>query len=445
MSSARFALLALLALGWNVLGCGSSSPEQPDAAVQQDATAQQDAAPSGAFTVVVYTAGFTGPFRGLLDHPFQGATVAAELPGGETREVTTGSDGKATFTGVDWSLGTAAVTAWAPGMRPWSYSGIGAQDTDLPTWLHPLAAPPKATVSGTAQNLPDVSQGELDVSASNGLSSSTTSTSSFSLDVQTGVDFSLLGVAWVSSSMTGRDWTVTVGGWARVDHAAITADATIDLDFATPVTAVGFSGTLVLPTKADDRFRTRSIGTGNVWTLESGGAFSLGGIFQSTVAGDGNSLGYAGEYVQFAGATIMTTYQLVVESSLQPDTWRGSSVIQRGYPEDGAQITGFLTEPLITTDVSNPVPLHSPIAWTMPDGATQAVLTVYKDGAPVWYVWSLPGAGTLTLPGLPTAVDANDLLGGGALKGRITAVADIDPTTNVWRRSAYGPKFDLSL
>jgi hypothetical protein len=80
----------------------------------------------------------------------------------------------------------------------------------------------------------------------------------------------------------------------------------------------------------------------------------------------------------------------------------------------------------------------------MPDGATQADLVVLKAGAPVWYVWSLPGATTLTVPALPAAVDANDLLGGGALQGRINAFADIDPTTNAWSRVAGSRCFDLT-
>ena len=46
--------------------------------------------------------------------PMEGATVAFDAPGGERTETVSGADGKVTFEGVDWSLGTAAATAHQP-------------------------------------------------------------------------------------------------------------------------------------------------------------------------------------------------------------------------------------------------------------------------------------------------------------------------------------------
>ena len=44
--------------------------------------------------------------------PVEGAMVAFDAPGGERVEQSSGADGKVTFTGVDWSKGKAAVSAY---------------------------------------------------------------------------------------------------------------------------------------------------------------------------------------------------------------------------------------------------------------------------------------------------------------------------------------------
>jgi len=95
--------------------------------------------------------------------PLGGATVAFDPPGAGRVEQVTGADGKVTFTGIDWSKGKAAATAFLDGYALWS--GVNLDEARLAKAtrvddavalpLFAAAAPETVTVKGTLTGLMD--------------------------------------------------------------------------------------------------------------------------------------------------------------------------------------------------------------------------------------------------------------------------------------------------
>ena len=93
------AVACLLAI--SIAGCGDDSKKVQDAGL--------DGGGGGESIIVVEWSTDSEDWV-----PMEGATVAFDAPGGERTETVSGADGKVTFEGVDWTLGTAAATAHQP-------------------------------------------------------------------------------------------------------------------------------------------------------------------------------------------------------------------------------------------------------------------------------------------------------------------------------------------
>ncbi len=181
-------------------------------------------------------------------------------PGGERSEATTGADGKVTFTGVDWALGAASVVC-----VPQNAIGyLSFASADAPNGLLTLRAPAVTTapaavaVSGTALNPSETGSTYL-VQATAGLESHQATNPSFEIAVESGVAFELFGLEFkVVNNPAPHGFGQDFLAWTSVSSTALTADATIDLDFSDPVVPLQAAGTIGLPTASDSPFLAAS-------------------------------------------------------------------------------------------------------------------------------------------------------------------------------------------
>jgi hypothetical protein len=440
----RTSWIGLFVLAAGLLaGCGGSGENQvlpqEDAAVPQtDAAVPDDVGPPPLAVTV-----FAGdPYvAGGGTTPLSGATVAADLPSGERRELTTDGDGRAIFDEVDWAQGTATLTAWAADRRLVSVIGLAQSDGAQKVWLFPLGDPARVQVRGTVTNADDPANALFVSSSVDTPTSHTLHAVSFWLNVRTGVPFSLIGFEHVLEETTVRDWT-------RVDHEAVTANASgLVMDFSQKLTPVVVHGTVMLPTNPDSVFLDPVSPVITVSTLESAQGVILGLATQMDLNGDATGVDYTGESVPFEGATIVTTYALNSKVGMDVQHPRLAEIRVPGHPEDGAVISGFLDELHVTAPASLAVavPLSTPFGWTTPDVTTETVLTLFNDEVPVWTVRSRPGVSGFTVPEPPSGTSAADLLGVSRPSGQFSVVADFDPKLNLHRRSTTSARFDLTF
>jgi len=377
---------------------------------------------TGTFSAMVYE---VGPYdQGVASPtPMEGATVAADLPGGERVEATTGADGQATFEGVDWSLGTATVTAFSPGYRPITWMGLTEEDQRQTYYMFNVDAPPWAPVSGTASN-PDPQSTTLTLSPTVPGTGHQSSSFDFTIGVAPDTPFSLVALQWAfgPTPSSNREVSQDFFGWTHVEHAAITGPTTVDVDLADQLTPVAVAGTMVLPTDPASALRTDGWAYYQVQTWDTGAY--LGFVTRTHLAASEDEFTYVGEHVVVPDAgDVVTVYYVGFGDG-------GITVIREaGYPEDGATIQGFLEPPNITRP-ANPgvgVPLTDPIELATPDSDVEVVtLGILKQGAPRWILSAKAGATTFEVPALPSTANPAEVLGGGVLEGVIYLQADCD-------------------
>jgi hypothetical protein len=367
------------------------------------------------------------PYDDLV--PLPGAHVVVDPPGGGARVTADAdADGKATFAGVDLSKGPVTVTAFAAGHTMVTLFDVTPDiianlpltivyakgGGNLVLGVPPLAFPTPLDLKGTIKGkTTDTDTVTLSTTTAQGQFQS--SHAGFHVAVQKGKAASLVGLEWTpvkDDSPTGGSETNVK--WARLDAPAMTADGTLDFDFATasPIVPTKVSGKLARPGGATGPFG-QAVPT---WQVAASEGTFLGSRTTVTVAADGASFDYTGEYVSVTG-----THPLF-QALLYADATKDSFALLQGEtpPADGETIDGFLSIPATpgATSIGAPVAL-SGIA---PD-AKAVGLVVFATGGvtPLWVAtWPLGGVSapaTLTLPAVPEG--AAGLLGTGGLQGAV--------------------------
>jgi hypothetical protein len=436
-SFAVVAWVGICALAGGTAACGDNGGgEQADAAVQHDVAAQEDA-PAGSLRVRIVSGLTVATFTGVA-----GADVVIDKPGGEREEKQTDADGRVTFTGLDWSLGKAAVTAYkaGSGMPPTSQVAITetAEEVLMYLWAYQLAQP-SATLSGTALSL-QAATDRLWVTATNSTSYSEGVGATWTMPVWTGVPFTILAVDYTAVSNGTRGYTRSWISWVALDHEAVTADTTVAIDFATPVTRQQASGTLVLPLREASTLRTK--GMGGVWATawESLGSAGLGAATTMAVSTDGARLEYTVDWVEPASVQQPVTQYAITTSTST------SLVIRGGYPTGGELDATFLDIPLITKS-PNPADgenLHGEITWEWYDADVWMRCFVDRDTTTLgWLVLAPPTETSLRIPRGPSSLDEATLLGDEWLSASCQAV-EMNLTSDWVDRAASAPPFPLA-
>lgn len=427
-----------LALAACLGGCAAESSSAPDSSTPPpDMQADEGGGPAtGALAVKVlqidgaylpslacYQAaddmGWFGDLKTL--QPAAGATIVADLPGGQRVEATAGADGRVTFDGVLWSAGTAALTAYREGHRVHTIAGISEADGEQTLYLHRAKPPAVITVSGMARNLPP-GAASMGVGGSTYGNSYEGSAPAYQLAVQRDEPFTL--VAFAANVFTS------------VSHPGAPEDVTEDLDFSKPLAPQRVTATISLPATgapappAGPRFWVRQWGSSLILGItakraeQSTGVWSVAGIYVEPPNPEG----------------VYTSY--IVEAGTN---WHASFIVVAGPPAEGAKVEGFLPLPELIQpqDLATPMEWTAPIEWSAPEPQVVPVLYLVDNttGETRWAVEGRPGMTRLTLPALPANAAGTSVLGAAPLTARLRFCADKDATTRRCGRFSNSPVF----
>ncbi len=354
-----------------------------------------------------------------------GAAVALDLPGGGRAEATTGPDGTVAFEGIDWTAGTAAVTAFAEGRGLASRLGIEGSGTET------------ATVE-----LPDASEGEH-VEAS-GFADALTGAGSYfevwGLDIHG--DSFRLGSDWALGLPVGEVVTLASQEMTRqvlpsgrgLDQAFLSrvilesgphyADTTFDIDLGSTLPASAAAGTFLAPPRPGSPMR-------------SAAANAYVSVYQRVEAVPGRpplAQGRLGEPTYFEVSADLSSVDFEVEwitwdGSVSPGTGyymglpdgAGGGACQAwmlGLPIPGPQDFTFVDVPeiLVPEDLLVPHPIGEAVEWLAFDTGVVPSLVLDLDGDPwsdvsAWWIEGPGDATSITVPEPPSSVDLHSIVG----------------------------------
>ncbi|MCA9670405.1 MAG: hypothetical protein KC503_32640 [Myxococcales bacterium] len=402
-------------------GCGDETVA-PDGGTPADGggDTQPDAATGpSSFTVRVFElVGAGGQSQSLIFD----AMVALDQADGTRLEKLTGSDGRVTFSEVDWSAGPIALTVGKQGYGLVSSVNIDgtylASVDELPVILTALKSPAHVAITGTATNT-DPSATYLTVTSNRAQVSSQRNDLSFGLSVDKGEPFTLIGLQWTEGPKPSgaRDFAETLLGWTELAQPAAQESQSVTLDFANALAPETHSGTITLPANTS-LVATASRAFVRVSDLSSG--LFLGAVTVSSCGA--TSCTFEAEHVETQAAlSPVTSYILLVFDGIT------SLVRRQGYPKAGASVTvdGFLVEPrlIAPTNTKQAVPLRDRISWECGPDAEGSGLVI---GGGIWTVTARAGRNDVTVPLAPTGIDERALLGVGLHSAQVQCIAGND-------------------
>jgi hypothetical protein len=360
--------------------------------------------------------------------PIAGATVAFDAPDGTRSEAVSGADGKVTFDGIDWSLGTAAVTAFAPAHALYSAvdldeAGMAQShliDGAVPLLLSDEKAPhvDSVHIRGTVTGMTD-STHELAINVAKGTAGTSEwdgpGTGTFDVLVPAGQPFILQAREQSTQALpSGQGYDMPIYQVAHQSFDAVTAD--VDdavIDFATSALATHTGGTVTvgLPLRAGSPVRAAwpyiFFCPRNTW-------WCVGWPTHIDVSADGNRFEGSFLWVDPEWVEEPRNYCTVKDGGFGGRTLSVANTA--GYPESGSLGTLLDVPEWITpADPSSPHALHQPLEWQVfEDSIKDTMLNIsrYNYTTTLWVVRAAPGKTTLRVPAAPSTVDEASLFGG---------------------------------
>jgi hypothetical protein len=439
--SLRLLFLSLASGGCSTSPASEKAPDGggviPDAAATLDASDGGEAGGPSTLSVVVYERSWP-EFAALTTTPLLGVSVIADLPDGTRQEATTDANGTVSFPDVDWSNGTATVTAYRSGSPLVSRLGITRDQASQRLWVR--AIPPRLIlVSGTMINFDTTSQYVVIESPQSGgryQNVISPSSNNFQFEAPSNIPFTLIAATFESlpdngdaGPVNGREENSTYTGWVRQDIPASNQGVpNVVLDFAKGLVPSTTYGTMELSSQKSSPLYTDAEPYFQVSHIGNIGFF--GAPSRTILSADGFSCSYRGPYVNVAGLEqVSTEYQLQLGSGF-------SFVRFAGYPVDGADVGGFIEEPQIIepSDPTVPGKITDPIVWSVRDPEARATLLLDRSGGIgiVWELTSLSSAPILTVPQPPAEVDVATIFGTAPLNGFLQLGVDCDPPEDPW-------------
>jgi len=368
----------------------------------------------------------------------EGAHVAVDLRG-DRFEGETNLSGNATFDGLDFAGETAAVTVFADGYGIVTRFGVEEDEGTLDVRIVDLD-PSTATLSGAVANPTDPANPLIVSSTAGRTVHSGSGAEDYMVEVMRGTEGTIVAFEYTSSIPAGpRDLDLDVLGWATKDHAAISLNTVVDIDFvADAATPIAVTSTLVPPSRTASPLHTDSVGT---VIAGSGLSNTFLGVYETSTF-DGTDFTVLSEHVDL-GTDVepRSTYAIRVGSGNLVE--EQSTVTLEGYPQDGATIDTFLDTPeFVTPSIS---PLHDEVEWTLHDASDMNILRLFRpetDGpVRIWDVFVAGDATSVTIPELPSEAD-DFVLGTYPLEARI-AVCDLDEDLDICTRFAQSKPIEL--
>jgi hypothetical protein len=352
--------------------------------------------------------------------PIEGATVALDGPDGTRSEQTTGADGRVTFEDLDWSLGTAAVTVHKEDHVLHSVVGIDGSETEIPVGLY-LIDPTAdwVTISGTASNMSDTAH-SISMDTDNAYTHHQEVGPDWSMKVEPGVDFTLKAVEFDVLDAPDRTIDQDLINWVLIEHAAITSDTTVDIDFSSTVPELTVSNSITMPSL---RAESPLMGTTTLYGFFSAGELHVGFVAHSEPNTAGTAFDLDFDYIETTGLSpALTTYRLNPN-----DYFMGISVVVvEGYPETGTHDLGFLDLPDMDQVPTTTYPLHgTEFTWELFDSGlgvcflVWTALDVNDHDTHAWRVDAPMDATSITVPDPPSTVDESSLFEASMFRGHV--------------------------
>jgi hypothetical protein len=369
--------------------------------------------------------------------PTEGVSLTLQGPGNMTQEIKSDAAGRATFTGLLWSAGTASVTAYTEGWHLLSVVGITETNEDVEVLLGSpdSATTEMVTVSGTASGMVDETHGLL-LSPANGGGFSAAIGPDYALSMVAGQQTDLIAAEadgwWDGQTLIQQLW------WSVMQVGPFDNDTLYDADLAAnAVTPVSVAGSFVLPSREESPLRTgrpdiQVSGNPNFSTSYVGMATSI------QLSSDGASFEFTSEHVELASVTHpLTVFGVYVgDANGEVPNWFLQMALGtiEGYPQDGEVDPQLVDLPELIAPSGPGVhhPLFEPVEFQAFEQDLLVSLMIFRQGELIWRVEAQPGATELTVPPLPAAAPATYLLGTAQLWGRLTLARDEVPIVEGW-------------
>jgi len=443
MTAPSLALVLALALAGYACSSNDATPAPPPDASAPDTGAPEAGDDAGEpqtpvpLKVTVYER--TWPdFAAVTTKPLANALVLADLPDGTRKEATTDASGTVTFPDVDFTKGTASVTAYRVKSPLVSRVGI-TRDTAANQRLWVRAIPPEMiNVLGTVKNFdPRSAYIVVESPHSNTRYQNVVgpSSSSFIIQVPKGKPVTLISSTFANKVATtdagpvnGREEDSVYYGWVRKDLPASDNDiGDVELDFSQTLTPQTTHGTIRMSSKRTSALFTDAEPYFQVSRIGNLGFF--GAPTRTIISADGFSSSFEGPYVKVDGLDkVGTEYQL----QLGP----GFSFVRfSGYPLDGADVAGFIEEPQMVQppDPTTPGKITDPIVWRTLDPAARGTVLLDRAGVGiVCELTSVSSAPIVTVPAPPSTLDRKATFGTTPLQAFIQLGVDCDPPEDPW-------------
>ncbi|MEO7110285.1 MAG: hypothetical protein ABI183_07610 [Polyangiaceae bacterium] len=436
----------VIALG-ALQGCSSSS--NSSAPSSSDAGAA-DSGSTATGTMSVLVIATTDDAPGAPPPSFAaipGAQVSIDMPGGGQQTATSDANGKVTFTGIDWTLGSAGILGTLTGYGAYGIADVNPTNfksiptvtavqgqADVVLTLAPVSAA-LATLTATLQNKADAAN-YVFASATLGGSTADVNTPTATLPIGTTAPYTLITHEFTNGG-TGRNSVLTGVRWASYSEpqaTGATQAVTVDLAGAgTTLTPTTTHTHAVVPGGATGSLNQSYYST-QVFSVESGFHLVLGHAVSSTLTADSSAFDVVNENVSIAGQTPVTQYVLYDASG-----GAASAVSVDGLPQDNATISNFLTPPSLAV---GSVSLSQPIVFTNADPTTISSLIVTTAASTIDALLVVdvpPGVTTIHPPTLPAALTAKIT----GAKGTIYSRTDLDAVTDRYARLAVSRPFGV--
>ncbi|MBX3220110.1 MAG: hypothetical protein KF795_06285 [Labilithrix sp.] len=381
--------------------------------------------------------------------PLANGTLVFDKPGGERVELPIGADGLVTVTGIDWSLGKAALSIFGPDTEVSSLveldkAAISQLVSSEPensasikrdlTWftVRSLAGP---KLRGGVAN----AQGEyLTVTATSGASTYQGDPSSYELMLFPNKPASLVLLDWSgpeTQTVSARGVEQAFHRWLRLDQPAITEDTTRDLDLATatPLTPTKVKATIKITGGAAGPLGGSSTAYAFVQSRTWNRSLFVGAATKTDVSADGTAFDVDFEFAKLDDVMPLTTYSITLADGASTRLTLGE------WPTDGFVAEGMLTPPVVveaTRSRTEPFALEG-----VPDDAdAQILLTRTTAKKKDWIIRVPKGNKSARVPPLDGALSAAV---GKPTIGSIASLVDFDGASRSYRRSAASRSFKV--
>ena len=405
-------LIAVLATGCSGSGADtatetSSVSSSSSGGASSSSSAGAGGAATGTLTVLAVSVTYVGGVRS--NPPAVAAHVAIDLPGGGTAEAGTADAGHATFTGIDWSKGSANVAGYLDETRlTYGNSGVDPSNFDtFPAFVaHPGADLVLYLFERTSAQYAEILTLNLENKAAPGNQVAAFTTtgpagggtgSSLMLEVASGQPYTLTTREATLNATDPRQPVETTVRWAQTSEPAPASEfSTVDFDLASGGTTLApkqAHAHIVLPGGDSGPFGSFSLPLVGASAGAGSAPFALASASLTTAH---DAFDVTAEYVDTPGmADAFVDYGVTTASN------EYSLVAVIGAPTQAVvMVDGLLPPPVPPSTIRLKDPIT--VSGADPSAFTRVILTD-STGVGLEEVDILPGATTVQLPTAPAA------------------------------------------